>query len=320
MIYFRYPIFFFLIFFLNITCDQVDRERLTDFETVDREQLLADIEYLSSDELEGRLPGTEGNRKAQDFIEQRFEEYNLSAFDGTYRQLFDHTNPRTNVTFTDAVNLIGFIEGTENNDRYIALTAHYDHLGVQNGEIYNGADDNASGTSGLLAAIRYFSQHQPENSILFIALDAEEQGLGGARHFVEHPLVPLDQIVMNVNMDMISTNFDDELYAVGTYHYPFLKPFVEEASADADIDVLFGYDSDEWEQDWTMASDHGAFHEKGIPFIYFGVEDHPHYHQPTDTFENINPEFFVNAVGTIINVLSHLDKNLDEIAQESGRF
>ena len=320
MNYFRYSLFFSLIFFLFITCDQVDREQLTDFETVDREQLLADIEYLSSDELEGRLPGTEGNRKAQVFIEQRFEEYNLSAFDGTYRQLFDHTNPRTNVTFTDAVNLISFIEGTENNDRYIALTAHYDHLGVQDGEIYNGADDNASGTSGLLAAIRYFSHHQPENSILFIALDAEEQGLGGARHFVEHPVVSLDQIVMNVNMDMISTNFEDELYAVGTYHYPFLKPLVEEASADVEIDVLFGYDSDEWEQDWTMASDHGAFHEKGIPFIYFGVEDHPHYHQPTDTFENINPEFFVNSVETIINVLSHLDKNLDVIARESGRF
>ena len=320
MNFFKYSIYFFLIFPLFITCEQVDREPSSDFEIVDREQLLADIKYLASDELEGRLSGTEGNRKAQVFIEQRFEEYNLSAFDGTYQQLFDHTNPRTNVTFSDAVNLIGYIEGAENNDRYIALTAHYDHLGVQNDEIYNGADDNASGTSGLLAAIRYFSHHQPENSILFIALDAEEQGLGGARHFVEHPVVPLEQIVMNVNMDMISTNFEDELYAVGTYHYPFLKPLVEEASTEAEIDVLFGYDSDEWEQDWTMASDHGAFHEKGIPFIYFGVEDHPHYHQPTDTFENINPEFFVNSVETIINVLSHLDKNLDEIARESGRF
>ncbi len=317
---FKYtPICVFLLLFLT-NCDQQVRDYTEEFTIVDEQQLLADIEYLASDELEGRLPGTEGNRMAQDFIEDRFRHYDLSAFNSGYRYTFDHTNPRTGVTFEDAVNLIGYIEGTDNPDRFIVLTAHYDHLGVQDGEIYNGADDNASGTSGLLAAIRYFSQEQPENSILFIAFDAEEQGLGGARHFVENPVVPLEQMVMNVNMDMISTNFEDELYAVGTYHYPYLKPLVEEAATDANISVLFGYDSDEWPQDWTLASDHGAFHEKGIPFIYFGVEDHEHYHQPTDTFENINPDFFVNAVKTIIGVVEHLDKNLDIVVEESERF
>ena len=314
----KYFPLYLLTFFLFITCDQAESDLAEDFQIVDRQQLLEDIEYLASDELEGRLPGTEGNRKAQDFIEQRFSYHNLSTYNDGYRHTFDHTNPRTGVTFEDAVNLIGYIEGTTHPDRFIVITAHYDHLGVENGEIYNGADDNASGTSGLLAAIRYFSHEQPENSILFIALDAEEQGLGGARYFVDNPVLPLEQMVMNVNMDMISINFEDELYAVGTYHYPYLKPLIEEAATGADIDVLFGYDSDEWPQDWTMASDHGPFHEKGIPFVYFGVEDHPHYHQPTDTFENINPEFFVNAVETIINVVENLDKNLDIVVQESG--
>ena len=158
---------------------------------------------------------------------------------------------------------------------------------------------------------------QPDNSIIFIALDAEEQGLGGARHFVENPVVPLDQIVMAVNMDMISNNFDNELYAVGTYHYPFLKPVIEESTANAPINVLFGYDSDEWPQDWTMASDHGPFHTKGIPFVYFGVEDHPHYHAPTDTYENTNPEFYLNAVETIIGVIEDLDARLDEVVEAS---
>jgi Zn-dependent M28 family amino/carboxypeptidase len=202
-----------------------------------------------------------------------------------------------------------------NPDRFIVITAHYDHLGIQNGEIYNGADDNASGTGGLMAAARWFSEYPPDNSLIFIAFDAEEHGLGGAHHFVEHPVVPLDQIVLNVNMDMISNNFDNELYAVGTYHYPFLKPMIEEFTADAPVNVLFGYDSDEWDQDWTMSSDHGPFHQKGIPFIYFGVEDHPHYHQPTDTFENINPKFYVDAVETIISVLVNLDQRLDEIVE-----
>jgi len=303
--------FFFILF---IACDQ----QAVYESSVDSEQLLQDVEYLASDELEGRRTGTEGSRMAQNYIEERFESLGLMTFGDSYRHLFDFTNPRTEEEFTDAVNLIGYIEGSENPERFIVITAHYDHLGVQDGEIYNGADDNASGTGGLMAHARYFSENHPKNSLIFIAFDAEEQGLSGARHFVDNPVVPLYQIVMNVNMDMISTNFEDELYAVGTYHYPFLKPMIEESTADAEIDVLFGFDSDEWEQDWTMSSDHGPFHQKGIPFVYFGVEDHEHYHAPSDTFENINPEFYVSAVETIIGVVEDLDERLDEVIEASN--
>ena len=298
------------------SCNQVE-EQPEPFNTVDSEQVLSDLEYLASDELEGRKTNTEGNRMAQEYIEERFQNLNLQMFGDSYRHLFDHSSPRSEEEFVDAVNLIGYVEGSTNPDRYIVVMAHYDHLGVRDDEIYNGADDNASGTGGLMAAARYFTNVQPDNSIIFIALDAEEQGLGGARHFVENPVVPLDQIVMAVNMDMISNNFDNELYAVGTYHYPFLKPIVEESTANAPINVPFGYDSDEWPQDWTMASDHGPFHAKGIPFIYFGVEDHPHYHAPTDTYENTNPEFYLNAVETIIGVLEDLDSQLDVVIEAS---
>jgi Zn-dependent M28 family amino/carboxypeptidase len=303
-----------LVFF--VSCNQVD-EQPEPFNTVDSDQVLSDLEYLASDELEGRKTNTEGNRMAQDYIEERYQNLGLKMFGDSYRHLFDHSSPRSEEEFVDAVNFIGYVEGSTNPDRYIVVTAHYDHLGVREGEIYNGADDNASGTGGLMAAARYFTNVQPENSIMFIALDAEEQGLGGARHFVDNPVVPLDQIVINVNMDMISNNFENELYAVGTYHYPFLKPIVEESTANAPINVLFGYDSDEWPQDWTMASDHGPFHAKGIPFIYFGVEDHPHYHAPTDTYENTNPEFYLNAVESIIGVLEDLDTQLNEVVEAS---
>lgn len=299
-----------------VSCNQIDEQPET-FSTVDSEQVLSDLEYLASDELEGRKTNTEGNRMAQEYIEKRFQNLGLKMFGGSYRHLFDHSSPRSEEEFVDAVNLIGYVEGSVNPDRYIVVTAHYDHLGVREDEIYNGADDNASGTGGLMAAARYFTNVQPENSIIFIALDAEEQGLGGARHFVENPVVPLGQIVMNVNMDMISNNFDNELYAVGTYHYPFLKPLIEQTTADGPVNVLFGYDSDEWPQDWTMASDHGPFHEKGIPFIYFGVEDHPHYHAPTDTYENTNPEFYLEVVETIIDVIENLDSRLDEVVEAS---
>lgn len=286
---------------------------------VDRDQLLRDVKILASDALEGRKTTTVGNRMAQIFIEDRFENLGLQQFGGSYRQKFDHTNNRTQEEFTDAVNLIGYIEGSKNPNQYLVITAHYDHLGIQNGEIYNGADDNASGTGGLMAAASWFTENRPENSIIFIAFDAEEQGLGGAYHFVENPAVPLEQIVMNVNMDMISANFKNELYAVGTYHYEYLKPMVEESTVNAPVNVLFGYDYPEADQDWTLASDHGPFHLQGIPFIYFGVEDHENYHQPGDTFENINPDFYVDAVTTIISFIRDIDQRLGEVREASGR-
>lgn len=284
---------------------------------IDSTELLGDVQYLSSDELEGRRTGEPGNIITQNYIEARFQSLGLKMAGESYRHLFDFTNSRTDEEFVDAVNLIGYVQGSSNPDRFIVVTAHYDHLGTSDDEIYNGADDNASGTGGLLAAARYFSVNTPLNSILFIAFDAEEQGLSGARAFIQNPAFPLDQIALNVNMDMISTNFFNELYAVGTAHYPFLKPFVEESVADAPIAVSFGYDTDEWSQNWTMSSDHGPFHQVGIPFIYFGVEDHPHYHQPTDTFENINPEFYLKAVETIIGVIKELDANLDQIVEST---
>jgi len=286
---------------------------------VDRDQLLRDVQILASDALEGRETGSVGNRMAQVFIEDRFEKLGLSKFGDSYYQVFDHKNNRTGEEFSDAVNLIGFIEGNENPDQYLVITAHYDHLGVRNGEIYNGADDNASGTGGLMAAASWFSENPPGNSLIFIAFDAEEQGLGGAYHFVENPVVPLEQIVMNVNMDMISANFDNELYAVGTYHYEYLKPMVEESTENAPVSVLFGFDYPEADQDWTLASDHGPFHLQGIPFIYFGVEDHENYHQPSDTFENINRDFYVDAVSTIITFIRDIDRRLDEVRESSGR-
>lgn len=285
---------------------------------VDEAELLADVEFLASNHLDGRKTGTEGNRIAREYIVNRFEGLDLLPVKENYYQYFNVTNSRNGEEFDEAVNIAGTVKGTKHPDRYVVVTAHFDHLGVRDSLIYNGADDNASGVGGLLAAARYFSEYPPENSILFIAFDAEEQGLAGAHHFVDEPLIPLDQIVLNVNMDMISTNFENELYAVGTSHYPFMKPIIEESVAGANVNVLFGYDTPEAPQDWTSASDHGPFHEKGIPFVYFGVEDHPHYHQPSDIFENINPEFYVNAVETIITFLQDVDGRLDEVVEAAG--
>ncbi|MEX2585815.1 MAG: M28 family peptidase [Balneolaceae bacterium] len=291
----------------------------SDAPVVDVEQLLLDLTFLSSDDLEGRRTGTDGSRAAAEMIGNRFHELGLGRFNPEYRQPFRHENPRTGESFETAVNLVGYLEGRQDPDRFIVVTAHYDHLGVVDGEIYNGADDNASGTAGLLEIARWFAANPPESSMLFVTFDAEEQGLGGSAYFVDNSPVPLDSIVVNVNLDMISNSPDNKLFAVGTSHYGFLKPFIIEASEGAPVQMLFGYDTPEAPQDWTFASDHGPFHQKGIPFIYFGVEDHPQYHRPGDTAESIQPDFFVNATETILAVVQHLDQNLEQIDALSNR-
>jgi Zn-dependent M28 family amino/carboxypeptidase len=283
---------------------------LSKAQKINYEQLIADIQYLSSDELEGRKPMSEGNLKAQKFIKERFEKLGLSSQYDDFTQTFSFTNKREGKTYDKASNIVGFIPGSE-SDKIIVVMGHYDHIGRNGDDIFNGADDNASGTVAMMALAEYFSKNRPKHSMMFVALDAEEMGLQGARALVEDFPFPIDQVKLNVNMDMVSRNDLNELYAVGTHHYPFLKPSLEKASVGSTPKLMFGHDvPGSGRDDWSNASDHAQFHQKKVPFIYFGVEDHNDYHTPRDTFENIQPEFFKGAVVLILNCLITLDTDL----------
>ncbi|MFK7846525.1 MAG: M28 family peptidase [Rhodothermales bacterium] len=268
--------------------------------------LLSHVRELASDEYGGREAGTAGNEAARTYIAADFEESGLAAFEGGYISSFEAGK-----------NVIGFVGGTSSPDQYIVMTAHFDHLGKRDGKIFNGADDNASGTAALLIAAAYFKKHPLSHSIIFAALDAEEKGLLGAKAFVKNPPVNAANIGLNINMDMISHNDKDELYAVGTYHYPFLKPYLETVGASADIKLMFGHDvPGTGHDDWTSASDHGPFHRQWkLPFVYFGVEDHEDYHKHTDEYNKIEPAFYIQAVDTILDAVIELDKNLEAIVK-----
>lgn len=269
---------------------------------IDSVQLLTDIKILSSEAFAGRRPGTPEHQKSIDYITDRFASLGLQKVNGSYISEFP-----INDTLTGK-NLLAIIPGK--TDKTIVISGHYDHIGFRRGELHPGADDNASGASGLLAMAAYFAGTTPNHTLLFVSFDAEEMGLRGARYFVDQPPLPLENIVLNINMDMISRNDDQRLIACGTHHSPYLLPFVERGSSDY-IQLVAGYDvPGTGRNDWTMQSDQGAFFRKNIPFIYFGVEDHPDYHTPRDTFENIQPRFFYEAAKVILNVLKDLDANL----------
>jgi putative aminopeptidase FrvX len=276
---------------------------------VDAKKLMQDITYLASEELEGRKPLSEGSQKARSFIRDRFISLGLTSQYSEHLQHFDFFNQRENKKYDAAANVVGFIPGTR-SEKIVVVTAHYDHLGKQGDKIYFGADDNASGTAALLALAEYFSNNRPNYSMMFVALDAEEMGHQGAKALVADFPFPLDQVLLNVNMDMVSRNENNELYASGTHHYPQLKPFLQKAAQQQQaIELKLGHDiPGTGSDDWTLASDHAQFHLKQVPFIYFGVEDHPDYHKPSDIIENINPEFFHSAVELIANFIKAVDE------------
>ena len=283
---------------------------------VDATQLLADLRTLSDDSFEGRKTGTAGNQRARDYIVQAFEKHGLQPFDSSFIQPFSFFSREDNKEYRGA-NVVGYTEGASDPDHYIVVTAHYDHLGVINGQIYNGADDNASGTAALFAVADYFSKHRPDNSVILVATDAEELGEEGSKAFVAHPPVSRDAIVVNVNLDMISHDDQNKLYVAGTYQYPFLKPYVEEAGKDGRVELVFGLDRPyPREQDWTYRSDNASFHAANIPFLYFLVGEHKDYHKPTDDFETIDQDFYVGAVEVAVDVIRELDQNLPAIAAQ----
>jgi glutamate carboxypeptidase len=272
---------------------------------VDSSRLLKDLATLAASNMEGRLPGTPGHKRAQAYILEQFKQLKLQPVNQSFEQKFSFRSTRE---FPDAANLFATIPGTAEPERYVVVSAHYDHLGVRNGATYHGADDNASGVAALLAAARWFSTHPARISLLFVAFDGEEEGLQGAKYFIEHPPVPIDRMTAVVNMDMVGRGDKNEIYVAGTTPYPALKPIVEAAAKGRKINVRFGHDRRgvAGVEDWTNSSDHGPFHNAHVPFLYFGVEDHADYHKPTDTPDKIPRAFYVEATEVVLDTVQRL--------------
>lgn len=277
-------------------------------------QLLEDVRILSADAMEGRATGTQGSAMARAYIMRRFGDAGVSPLGSSYERAFPLSagkGENASKKGKSGVNLVGFVPGRKRPKSFIVVTAHYDHLGVRNNQIYNGADDNASGVAALLQLAAHMSRERPDNSIIFAALDAEEVGLVGAQALVAQLKAEKREVILNVNLDMVSHSDSGELYAAGTYHTTTLRPLLETVAARAPVKLLIGHDRPEQgHDDWTNQSDQYAFYRAGIPFVYFGVEDHKDYHKPTDDFETITQDFFVHATETILDALKTLDAAL----------
>lgn len=278
-------------------------------------QLMEDLRILSADDMEGRDTGSAGGEKARNYIVGRLEALEVKApIMGRLQPWTLTQRTRQGEREWKGVNILGQIPGTRVGDRWIVVTAHYDHVGRDGGAIHNGADDNASGVATALELAKRLKARPPEHSVLIVLLDGEERGLLGARHLVEEPPMPLRSITLNVNFDMTArAETDGKLWVTGTYQHPQFRPILEPIAARGPVSFAFGKDTpqDTGANNWVEASDHAAFHRAGVPFLYFGVDYHPDYHKPTDDYEKVIPAVFQNATELAIDAFYALDRSLD---------
>ena len=218
-----------------------------------------------------------------------------------------------------AYNVIGMLEGSDPllKNEVIIIGAHYDHLGrggegsgslaPTSGDIHHGADDNASGTAGVLELARLFTSQKPnpKRTIVFMAFGGEEEGLLGSNYYVNHPLLPLANTVAMINMDMIGRMKDRRLVigGVGT-----AKEWRDIMAADTEKSFQLTLN-----EDGFGPSDHSSFYAKQIPVLFFWTGTHNDYHKPSDTFEKINYDdqvLILKMVARIVNQLGTADKRL----------
>ena len=278
-----------------------------------------DVTFLASDALEGRQTGTDGEKKAANYIANRFKELGLEA-KGTegYLQPFTFkpkTNPHDEVKFDvngdgtiTGNNVIGFVDNKAENT--IIIGAHFDHLGF-GGEgslyrdsikaVHNGADDNASGVSVLLNLAAKLKEKNTNNNYLFMALSGEEMGLLGSNYFVKNPTIDTKKVSYMINMDMVGRMKKDSTLAVyGTGTSPIFKQVLK--SHNDNFKLI-------QQESGVGPSDHTSFYLADIPVLHFFTGQHEDYHKPGDDSEKLNYDGMYLISDYIFNIITDLDDN-----------
>ena len=261
--------------------------------TITAAEMREHVAYLASDALRGRDTPSPGLDSAAAYLAREFERLGLrgGAGEGSFIQRYP-LRPRNQM----APNVVAIFPGADPalRDEYVVLSAHMDHVGVgrpvRGDSIYNGADDDASGTSALLEVAEAFAsmRERPARSILFLAVSGEEKGLLGSEYFSDHPTVPIGSIVANVNMDMIGRNTRDTVAVIGK-GYSSLGDVVQRVAAENRGLLGLVAGDDIWPRErFFFRSDHYNFARKEIPSIFFFAGPHEDYHEPSDEVERLD--------------------------------
>ena len=298
-------------------------------ETIKVEDLEKHLIILSSDSMEGRETGKKGQKMAADYIMNHFKNIGIPPYKKkSYYQKFKVKNGRHMCKCDDCdtdflkkmlgknkyikgENVLGFIEGTDLKEELIIITAHYDHLGKHEEKIFNGADDDGSGTAATLEIAEAFmlakkEGNGPRRSVLIMPVSGEEKGLLGSKYYTDHPIYPLENTVANLNIDMIGRVDDwhengDYVYLIGadmlSQELHDISEQINDQYVGLELDYTFNAEDDP--NRYYYRSDHYNFAKNNIPVIFYFNGVHEDYHKVTDTVEKID----FNKIQTITRLV-----------------
>tara|TARA_B110000046_G_scaffold185705_1_gene228721 strand:- start:8538 stop:9593 length:1056 start_codon:yes stop_codon:yes gene_type:complete len=273
----------------------------------------------ASDEFEGRNTGEPGQKKAIAYLKDFYVEQGIASalggddyFQEVPAEFLNKRKKRTPIK--DSENVVAFIKGTEKPDEIVVISAHLDHEGVKDGEIYNGADDDGSGTVAILEIAQAFQMAAkagkgPKRSILFLHVTGEEKGLLGSEYYTENPLFPLANTVCDLNIDMVG-RIDDRHKADPNYVYLIgsdklsteLHNLSEEMNKKyTNINLDYKYNDENDPNRFYYRSDHYNFAKHNIPIIFYFNGTHADYHRPSDTPDKINYELLENRTRLVFH-------------------
>jgi Zn-dependent M28 family amino/carboxypeptidase len=272
--------------------------------SITAESLTTNLKVVASDEMQGRDTGSEGQKKAGRYLVSQYKN-NKIPFPKGATEYYQHVPAaylklKSGETLPDSENIWAYIEGSEKPDEIVVVSAHYDHVGVIKGEIYNGADDDGSGTVALVEIAKAFEKakkegHGPKRSILILHMTGEEHGLLGSSYYSQNPLFPIKNTVADINIDMIGrrdephSSTNNYIYIIGADRLSTdLDHIVSEQNkkfTNMALDYTFNDRNDP--NHFYERSDHYNFGKNGIPSVFFFSGVHADYHKATDKVEKI---------------------------------
>ncbi len=296
--------------------------------TITSAELKTHLYEFASDEMQGRMTGEKGQKLAAEYLRNFYQDQGIAAaveennyYQNIPAEYFNRLNePKS------SENVVAFIKGSEKPGEILVLSAHYDHVGIENGVVFNGADDDGSGTIAMLEIAEAFQQavkdgNGPKRSILFLHVTGEEIGLYGSKYYTENPIFPLENTVANLNTDMIGRIDPDKkdtpnyVYLIGSdklsQELHDVSEDVAKKYSDLELDYKFNDENDP--NRFYYRSDHYNFAKNNIPIIFYFNGVHEDYHKATDTPDKIEYELYTKRTKLIFHTAW-------EVANREGRI
>ena len=326
-----------LLLFSPCTTSQNTKDlSITYASTITAKELSDHLYIYASDEFEGRNTGEPGQKKAVEYLKSFYvnKEIKSPINENDYFQEVPASFMNKLIRsgkLKDSENVLAYIEGSEKSDEIIVISAHLDHVGVEKGAIYNGADDDGSGTVAILEIAEAFQRAQmegngPKRSILFLHVTGEEKGLLGSRYYTKNPIFPLANTIANLNIDMIGRIDERHLenpnyiYLIGSDKLSSELHVISEETNKKYIqmDLDYKYNDDNDPNRFYYRSDHYNFAKVNIPIIFYFNGTHEDYHRPTDTPDKINYELLESRTRLIFHTAWELANREDRIIADKA--